>query len=99
MLEQIISGECRDTVLGIKVPAPQIKCVDGTALSVQASASHYCAPRDDVGPYSLVEVGYLSEDPKAWEEYRDGAIYGFVPVDKVREFVALHGGLVPQATI
>jgi hypothetical protein len=36
-----------------------IKCRDGSTLSVQASRYHYSKPRDDKGPYTHVEVGFL----------------------------------------
>lgn len=38
-----------------------IKCRDDFEFSVQASASHYCLPRDNKGPYTEVEVGFPSE--------------------------------------
>ena len=38
-----------------------IQCKDGFSMSVQASSGHYCSPRNDVGPYIEVEVGYPSE--------------------------------------
>jgi hypothetical protein len=38
----------------------RIYCKDGYNLSVQASATHYCSPREDFGPWYEVEVGYPS---------------------------------------
>ena len=55
-------------------PAPSISeiCVrdfvattSGTRLSVQASHFHYCRPRDDVGPYTRVEVMH-PDAPEKW---------------------------------
>ena len=115
MLEKIISGEhCEIRLVGkseyrMKELAPSIKCLDGVTLSVQASDTHYCIPRAIDGPYSHVEVGFPSEEPpKKWAEYFDGdwetqdrteSVYGYVPVDFVREFVALHGGEVEKKPI
>ena len=41
-----------------------IRCNDGFTMSVQASRGHFCSPRNDVGPYDGVEVGY----PSMWED-------------------------------
>ena len=72
-------------------------------MSVQASRDHYCTPREDVGPYTHVEVGYTSE----WEDllipHRDkstpaicGArptLYVNVPAQTVRSVVTKHAGM------
>jgi hypothetical protein len=64
------------------------------------------APYEDVahdyeGPYDQVEVGFPSERPEPWEEWRQFAeesekptetVYGYVPVGMVRVLVANHGG-------
>jgi hypothetical protein len=82
---------------------PKVICTDGTTLSVQASAYHYSTPRNDYGPYTNVEVGFPSiaptgklldycEDPDKPTE----AVYPYVPLDVVEEFIHEHGGA--QAT-
>jgi hypothetical protein len=82
---------------------PRILCRDGVTLSVQVGRSHYCSPRDDDGPYSKVEVGFISDNnglpvtpPETWRGYADGefpsSVYGYVPVDLVLEFIKFHGG-------
>jgi len=38
----------------------RLECNDGFSLSVQAGQSHYCAPRDNAGPWTHVELGYPS---------------------------------------
>ena len=51
----------------------RIVCADGHTLSVQASETHYCTPRDNRGPWTHVEVGYPTAQPEAtWVRYRDG---------------------------
>ena len=79
--------------------ANRIICVDGTEISVQASSGHYCSPRDDYGPWYKVECGYPSvAPPDTWEEYAEewdtptNTVYGWIPVELVREFIEKHGG-------
>ena len=38
----------------------RVKCNDGFAMSIQTSSEHASTPRDDVGSYREVEVGYPS---------------------------------------
>jgi hypothetical protein len=77
----------------------QLTLGDGTKVSVQASRTHYCFPRDDGGPYLEVEVGFPSVLPDWWDEYAEDpgeteTVAGFVPVGLVREFIEEHGGIV-----
>jgi len=56
------------------------------------------------GPYTAVEVGYPSERPEPWSEWREHAdglddddylsadVYSVVPADLVRALIAAHGG-------
>lgn len=77
------------------------ECVDGTTLSVQASSSHYCTPRDNDGPYTHVEVWNIYATcapyfPDNWSEKYgggDGEPFGYVPVEEVAAFISAHGGL------
>ena len=96
-LTQIILGQRP----GNEMVVHPIECMDGTILSVQASHYHYCWPRNDFGPYESMEVGYpTAPPPDSWRKYLDGdpdddpcsSVYGYVPVELVEEFVALHGG-------
>lgn len=59
------------------------------------------APSDYPGPYSEVEVGFPSERPEPWalwveraedEEAPTGTVYGYTPVELVRELIVSHGG-------
>lgn len=79
---------------------PCIYCNDGFSVSVQASQFAYCDPRvDDADFYSSVELGYPSEPIPELLEYRDGDepdvnnVFGYVPVQKVDELLACHGGI------
>ena len=84
--------------------APRIICKDGTSLSVQASETHYCTPRDNGGDYYKKEVGYIKDaenkalvPPDTWCNYADGEfpseVYGYVPVELIEEFIESHGGV------
>ena len=72
-------------------------CPDGFSMSVQASNSHYCSPRNDFGPYASVEVGYPNRPEPLLEPYSDGGgdVFGWVPVEVIAQIIAKHGGLVP----
>ena len=46
---------------------------DGTILSIQASAGHYCAPRNNIGPYTAAEVHVvLGIGPDDWVHTKMG---------------------------
>ena len=80
--------------------APSVRCVDGFSMSVQASYSHYCSPRNDHGPWATVEVGFPShkcDDLMPYAENADApcdTVYGWVPVEVVEKVIADHGGVV-----
>ena len=78
---------------------PPAQCADGFRMSVQASEGHYCSPRDSIGPWRAVEIGYPSAKVDAFMPYIDGAdsdptdtVYGYVPIDVVVAAIADHGG-------
>lgn len=77
-----------------------IKCADGLELSVQASVSHYCSPRNGVGPWTAVEIGFPSERVEELMAYADNpdeptnTVYGWVPVEVVEAVIEKHGGIV-----
>ena len=79
---------------------PTIFCADGFHMSVQASHTHYCTPRDSRGPWSEVEVGFPSAKVEAFMPYIDGGpdedplgtVYGYVPIELIVNAIAEHGG-------
>lgn len=85
----------------MKDQLPRIVCADGTSLSVQASCYHYCTPRNNVGPYTHVEVGHPSiRPPQLWiDEHCEcpstplDTTYPYVPIELVLFFIASHGGI------
>ncbi len=83
---------------------PRVECADGFAMSVQASHTHYCSPRDSRGPWSSVEVGYPSAKVDGFMPYIDGdesaptdTVYGYVPIDIVAQAIVDHGGFKTEA--
>ncbi len=79
----------------------RITCADGFSLSVQASYTHYCNPRQDgVFEYDAVEVGFPSAVEPLLLPYAErpetptDTVYGGVPVELVNAIVNAHGGVV-----
>ena len=83
---------------GNSIPVnPRIECMDGFTFSMQASNGHYSTPRNNVGPYTYVELGYPGGgkfvDAKL-EDYNDGdGIYAYVPVQLILREIRKHGGV------
>ena len=79
----------------------EVVCADGFTMSVQASETHYCSPRETgAEKYTAVEVGYpnppepllmyLAEEP----DRPTMTVYPFVPAQLVALVIAKHGGMV-----
>ena len=75
-------------------------------MSVQASETHHCQPRNDVGPYLSCEVGFPSEYTPEFAEYSEGdpedmtgGVCGWVPLEVVEAVIARHGGLSVRAML
>lgn len=79
------------------VLTPRVHCKDGFTMSVQASESHYCEPRELLadGDYTKWEVGFPSEDDTELLPYsqNDDDIFSWVPTDVVNAIIAKHGGI------
>lgn len=80
-----------------------IKCKDGFTVSIQASESHYCMPRENftTNPsWTAVELGFpnqedphiqgFAEDP----DYPTQTVYPFVPTEIVELMLNSHGGVI-----
>lgn len=82
-----------------------IRCADGLEMSVQASTTHYCSPRNGVGPWVTVEVGFPSERIEELMEYAENpdeptkTVYGWVPVEVVERIVEAHGGIISPCPV
>ncbi len=79
---------------------PPVRCADGFEMSVQASASHYCTPRNSSGPWTHYEVGFPNEVEELLMDYAEDAedptdtVYGWVPEAVINEVIEKHGGIV-----
>ena len=84
----------------IKKKNERVVCADGFTMSVQADDFTYCAPRNNEGPYTAVEVGFPSEYEELiidWAEDDSSpteTVYGYVPIHIVSLVLAKHGGMV-----
>lgn len=84
----------------MKPVAPIVKLFDGNRMSVQASAYHYCTPRNDEGPYTHYEVGFptfVDHDLLEYAEEPDKpmkTVYAYVPVELIDKIITKHGGRV-----
>jgi hypothetical protein len=81
----------------------------GVSLSVQASRTHYCQPRDDCDDYnyfSKFEVGYIKQDdnyfiPFPFVQFAEDSIsdeigntiYPYVPNYEIDALINVYGGL------
>ena len=78
---------------------PRVVCEDGYSVSVQASRSHYCSPREDGAvEYESVELGFPTAEDELINEYAEDdnytdTVYGFVPVEIVNKLIEKHGGI------
>lgn len=87
---------------------PRVHCVDGFNVSIQANRYNYCEPRDDSGPWWSVELGFPSAPMPTLARWIDGdaetgadrtdTVWGYVPLSKVAEVLASHGGLLPESS-
>lgn len=82
-----------------------IRCADGLEMSVQASTTHYCSPRNGIGPWTAVEVGFPSQRVEELMEYAENpdeptkTVYGWVPVEVVERIVEAHGGIISPCPV
>jgi len=77
----------------------RVYCQSGFNMSVQASETSYCTPRDNTGPYTHVEIGFpnaIDEMIIGFAEDSDdptGTVYGWVPAGLVQALIIKHGGV------
>lgn len=82
---------------------PRIICGDGTTLSVQVGDGLYCSPRDSVGPWYAVEVGYPSRKLDGLMEWAEDperptdTVYGYVPLPVLARVIDECGGFAGLA--
>ena len=75
-------------------------CADGFTISVQACDWKYCSPRNNIGPYYEVELGYPNRPEAVLLPYAENpakpteTVYAYVPSTTVLEVLVSHGGFV-----
>lgn len=83
---------------------------DGTHLSIQASAGHYCSPRlsqpdQDYKFYNEFEIGFPSVKIEELMKYAEDperptkTVYAYVPVHIIHALVEARGGVVGYAEV
>ena len=101
-LQELLTGREKRDIHGYIMldVLPRIFCKDGFNVSVQASEFAYCHPRDSLGPWSEVELGYPSKRIKELMPYCEdpenpkNTVYGYVPLALVAKVLDDHGGIV-----
>lgn len=77
-----------------------VRCADGFHMSVQAGPTAYSEPRDTIGPYKTVEIGFPSQSEDLLLPYAENpeqptdSVYGWVPKSVVTAVIVKHGGMV-----
>ena len=76
---------------------PRVILNSGASLSIQASASHYCLPLENEGPYTHYELGHPrglgAPDLALLKEYKDSeGIYAYVPKEVLEKIINRHWG-------
>ena len=75
-----------------------LECVDGFALSVQATSNHNCtAVKNNEEFYTHVEVGYpskIEEILSPYESHENSHVFYNVPVNIIHHLIKKHQGLI-----
>lgn len=101
---QEMMGKVSDEKFDFKPTNPRIYFNNGGSVSIQASRSHYCEPRNDKGPYSEMELGFPSEETVIIPELLDymeqqedanphKSVYPYTPVSVIKKFIEANGGI------
>jgi len=73
---------------------PRLKLGNGHTISVQASRTHHCEPRNDYGPYSEVEISFNGKAPRYLTPYQNDTVHSYVPVQLITRLIEENGGIV-----
>lgn len=83
---------------------PEIHCIDGFHMSVQASEGHDCYPRQKSDSYTYMEIGFPSDVEELIMEFAESpeqpcmTVYGYVPIATIDKVLEKHGGIDVQTT-
>ena len=83
----------------------KITCKDGFTVSVQATYTHYCSPRETIRSehfnfYNEFELGFPNKKDKLLMPYCEDnkrpkdTVYSCVPKDIINQVIKKHGGLL-----
>ena len=75
-------------------PVSHITCRDGTRISVQASEYAYCKPRDNIGPWTHVEVMMISKVDPIHFEYPEDDVAAYIPIELVAQEILTRGNMM-----
>lgn len=83
----------------------RVYCNDGFNVSIQASTTCRCTPKESLedGNYSEVELGFPSEVDDLITPYAEdtddltGTVYNYVPIEIVDKLIKKHGGIQSDA--
>ena len=81
--------------------SPRVQMHSGLKLSIQASRNHKCAPTDNKGPYTEVELGFPNYTKKlhSLKEFAENpgdlknTVYMNVPVERADKLLQDNGGI------
>lgn len=77
-----------------RYPVGAVTCRDGSMFSIQAGTYLYCYPRDNIGPWTHVEVMPLTKNSKPTKFHcDDGDVAGYVPIEDVAAEILSRGYL------
>ena len=77
-----------------------VTCKDGFRVSIQGNKTGYCNPRNNIGPYTEVELGFPNRMDNLIMGYAEDpanpcdTVYAYVPSEVVLEMILKHGGMV-----
>jgi len=87
------------TALDLGLYQGRVTCKDGFSVSVRASATHYCRPRKDHGPWTHYELGFPNQPDDLIQAYAENSddptdtVYAYVPHEILRQLIQTHGGI------
>lgn len=76
------------------MPCPAVTFGD-VSVSIQASSSHYCLPREDNAEWTAVELGFPTKKPPDYimehidgsPDYWNESVYSYVPIEDVARWI------------
>ncbi len=89
-------------ILNAPIAKPVLILESGEVLSIQAGETLYSKPRENVGPYTEVEVYPTTWDEDVYgekDELIDHPVAAFVNIGKLAGLIDRHGGIDVRTTL